>query len=57
MVGGSAVEALRERIAWMEEILREWPSKDDTMALWASNIGGGGDPSAKEFARSHDQYF
>ncbi|KAL6332409.1 hypothetical protein AAG906_004985 [Vitis piasezkii] len=34
MVGGSVMEALRERIARMEEMLGEWPHEDDTMASW-----------------------
>ena len=34
MVGGSVMEALRERIARMEEMLGEWPHEDDTVASW-----------------------
>ena len=37
MVGGSAMEALQERIAQMEEMLGEWTHEDDTMASWAEH--------------------
>lgn len=35
MASGSAMEALWENIAQMEEMLGEWLREDDTVALWA----------------------
>ncbi|KAL6329428.1 hypothetical protein AAG906_020861 [Vitis piasezkii] len=40
MAGGSAMEALRERIAWMEETLGEWPRDDGIVASWAEHTMG-----------------
>ena len=37
MAGGSAMEALREMMAQMEEMLGEWPREDDTVASWAEH--------------------
>ncbi|RVW78883.1 hypothetical protein CK203_043173 [Vitis vinifera] len=40
MAGGSAMEALRERMTQIEEALGEWPREDDTMASWAEHTMG-----------------
>ena len=37
MVGGSAMDALRERMTRMEEALGEWPGEKDTMDSWAEH--------------------
>ena len=56
MDNGSAMEALWERIAWMEEVLREWPSEDDSVASWVEH-------TMKEIQvqrsllKMHDQFF
>ena len=40
MAGGSVTEALRERIAQIEEILGEWSREDCIVALWAEHTMG-----------------
>ncbi|RVW21233.1 hypothetical protein CK203_114573 [Vitis vinifera] len=40
MAGGSAMEALRERMTQLEEALGEWPRDDGTVASWAENTMG-----------------
>ncbi|XP_019078499.1 uncharacterized protein LOC109123393 [Vitis vinifera] len=40
MIGGSAMEALWERIARMEEMLGEWPCENGTVASWEKHIVG-----------------
>ncbi|RVW31327.1 hypothetical protein CK203_103435 [Vitis vinifera] len=40
MAGGSAMDALRERMTRMEEALGEWPGEEDTMASWAEHTMG-----------------
>ena len=40
MIGGSATEALWERIARMEEMLGEWPRENGTVASWEKHIVG-----------------
>ena len=40
MAGSSATEALRERIAQIEEILGEWSREDGTVASWAKHTVG-----------------
>ena len=37
MAGGSAIEALRERMTQIEEVLGEWPREDGTVASWAEH--------------------
>ncbi|KAL6323462.1 hypothetical protein AAG906_039033 [Vitis piasezkii] len=56
MDNGSATEALWEKIAWMEEVLREWPSEDGSVASWVEH-------TMKEIQvqrsllKTHDQFF
>ena len=40
MVGGSAMDALWERMAQMEEALGEWPRENGTVASWAEHTMG-----------------
>ena len=40
MTGGSAMDALHERMTEMEEALGEWPSEEDTVASWAEHTMG-----------------
>ncbi|RVW58802.1 hypothetical protein CK203_108278 [Vitis vinifera] len=40
MAGGSAMEALRERMTQLEEALGEWPRDDGTVTSWAENTMG-----------------
>ncbi|KAL6319749.1 hypothetical protein AAG906_036807 [Vitis piasezkii] len=40
MAGGSAMEALRERMTQIEEALGEWPREDGTVASWAEHTMG-----------------
>ena len=56
MDNGSATEALWERIAWMEEVLGEWPSEDGSVTSWVEH-------TMKEIQlqrslpKTHDQFF
>ncbi|RVW59333.1 hypothetical protein CK203_091066 [Vitis vinifera] len=40
MAGGSAMEALRERMTQIKEALGEWPREDGTVASWAEHTRG-----------------
>ena len=48
MAGGSAMEALRERMTQIEEALGEWPREDGTVAS-LGRAHQGKSPSAEEY--------
>ena len=56
MAGGSAMEALRERMTQIEEALGEWPREDGTMASWAEHTMGEVQVQ-RSLLESHDNFF
>ena len=56
MAGGSAMEALRERMTQIEEALGEWPREDDTMASWAEHTMGEVQVQ-RSLLESHDNFY
>ena len=56
MAGGSAMDALRERMTRMEEALGEWPGEEDTMASWAEHTMGEIQVQ-RSLLETHDNFF
>ena len=56
MAGGSAMETLRERIAWMEKTLGEWPRDDGIVASWAEHTMGEIQVQ-RNLLETHDKFF
>ena len=56
MAGGSAMDALCERMTRMEEALREWPGEEDTVALWAEHTIGEIQVQ-RSLLETHDNFF
>ena len=56
MVGGSAMEVVREMMAQMEETLGEWPCEDGTMASWAEHTMGEIQVQ-RSLLETHDKFF
>ena len=56
MAGGSAMDALRERMTQMEEALGKWPGEKDTMASWAENSMGEIQVQ-RSLLETHDNFF
>ena len=56
MAGGSAMEALRERMTQIEEALGEWPREDGTVASWAEHTRGKVQVQ-RSMLESHDNFF
>ncbi|KAL6324994.1 hypothetical protein AAG906_019902 [Vitis piasezkii] len=56
MAGGSAMEALRERMTQLEEAMGEWPREDGTVASWAENTTGELHLQ-RSLLESHDNFF
>ena len=56
MAGGSAMEALRERMTQIEEALGEWPREDGTVASWAKHTRGEVQ-AQRSMLESHDNFF
>ena len=56
MAGGSAMEALRERMTQLEEALGEWPREDGTVASWVENTTGE-IQLQRSLLESHDNFF
>ena len=56
MVGGSAMDALREMMTRMEEGLGEWPREDDTVASWAEHTVGEIQVQ-RSLLETHDNFF
>ena len=53
---GSATEALWERIAWMEEVLGEWPSEDGSVTSWVEHTMKK-IQLQRSLLKTHDQFF
>lgn len=56
MTSGSATEALRERIARIEEMLGEWPCEDCTVASWVEHTMGEIQVQ-RSFLETQDKFF
>ncbi|WKA05087.1 hypothetical protein VitviT2T_023072 [Vitis vinifera] len=56
MAGGSAMEALRERMTQIEEALGEWPHEDGTVASWAEHTMGQVQ-AQRSLLESHDNFY
>ncbi|RVW20588.1 hypothetical protein CK203_115248 [Vitis vinifera] len=56
MVGGSAMDALRERMTRMEEALGEWPSEEGIVASWAEHTMGEIQVQ-RSLLETHDNFF
>ena len=56
MAGGSAMEALWERMTQIEEVLGEWPREDGTVASWAEHSRGEVQVQ-RSMLESHDNFF
>ncbi|RVW26159.1 Retrovirus-related Pol polyprotein from transposon 297 [Vitis vinifera] len=56
MAGGSAMEALRERMTQIEEALGEWPHEDGIVASWAEHTRGKVQVQ-RSMLESHDNFF
>ncbi|KAL6343844.1 hypothetical protein AAG906_027615 [Vitis piasezkii] len=56
MAGGSAMEALRERMTQIEEALGEWPREDGTVASWAEHTMGEVQ-AQRSLLESHDNFY
>ncbi|RVW14190.1 hypothetical protein CK203_102219 [Vitis vinifera] len=56
MAGGSAIEALRERMTQIEEVLGEWPRENGTVASWAEHTRGEVQVR-RSMLESHDNFF
>ena len=56
MAGGSAMEALRERMTQIEDALGEWPREDGIVASWAEHTRGKVQVQ-RSMLESHDNFF
>ena len=56
MAGGSAMDALQERMTRMEEALGEWPSEEDTVASWVEHTMGEIQVQ-RSLLETHDNFF